>query len=185
MRILIDMDGTIEDLCSAWIAELNKRHGTDVKFSDIDCWDITTKYPTITKEEVYDPLLSEEFWKTVKPIDGAVEYVKRIIDDGHDVYIVTASYPETIAYKYSHVICKYFPYIKPEQIVVTSNKSIINGDILIDDAPHNFKDWRHIGILVDAPYNKWFNESKDAIVRADSWKKIYIDVCLFADILKS
>ena len=177
------MDDTIENFCEALVYELNRRNGTNVAPEEIDCWDLTSKFPGLTEDEVFAPAFYEDFWETVKPIDGAVEGVKKLMDDGHEVYIVTASHPETIALKTRCVLKRYFPFVKTRQIVVTSNKSIIRGDILIDDAAQNFEGWPNLGIILDAPHNRSFDEAAHGIVRAKDWKEIYKDVCLFTDIL--
>ena len=105
------------------------------------------------------------------------------MDDGHDVYIVTASHPETLALKTRLVLRRYFPYIRIGQIIVAADKSLVRGDILIDDAVKNFTAWPHIGILMDAPHNRNADETKLGVVRAKNWEEAYKDVSLFADIL--
>ena len=183
MRILIDLDDTMEDLCGAWVNYLNKKHSLSVRRDDIDVWDIASRFPTLTEEEVFAPLYREDFWETVKPVDGAVKYIRRIIEDGHDVYIVTASHPETFGIKYRYIIKRYFPFINSKMVVSAYDKSIIRGDILIDDGPHNFENWRHVGILFDAPFNKSFDEKTAGIVRAKSWEEIYSYIRIFTDII--
>lgn len=183
MRVLIDMDDTMEGLLPVWLESLNKKHGTNVTVEDVDCWDISVKFPGLTREEVFAPLFSEELWMKVKPVDGAVEYVKRIMDDGHDVYVVTASHPQTVGYKVKHVIERCFPYISLDKIIITAHKELIKGDVLIDDCPENLVMWKYVGILMDMPHNRDFDETKFGVVRAKDWESIYKDVCLFADIL--
>ena len=111
LTILVDMDDTIENLCETWAAFLNETHGTTVRTEDILDWDMTKAFPTIERSQVYDPLFNEEMWKRVTPLPGAVEYLKRLIDDGHKVVIVTASHQNTVAMKLNNVLFKYFSYL--------------------------------------------------------------------------
>ena len=97
LTILVDMDDTIENLCETWVEFLNETHGTTVHKDDIHDWDMSKAFPTIEKQQVYDPLFNENMWKRVTPLPGAVEYLKRLIDDGHKVVIVTASCKPHIA----------------------------------------------------------------------------------------
>ena len=47
LTVLIDMDDTLEDLCSEWVKYLNNKHGTSVKHSDITDWDMTKAFPSL------------------------------------------------------------------------------------------------------------------------------------------
>ena len=73
LTILVDMDDTIEDLLSAWVSYLNTKHGTSIKKDDVTQWDISKSFPTLSREQVYEPLYLDSFWLSVEPIDGAAE----------------------------------------------------------------------------------------------------------------
>ena len=73
MRILVDMDDTIEQLLRAWIRTVNCLYGRSVRYDDIKDWDMTRAYPGLTRDEVYGVMRSKDFWLTVEPMPGAVE----------------------------------------------------------------------------------------------------------------
>lgn len=173
LTILIDMDDTIENLIVCWIKTLNEKYGTTVKYSDVICWDMTEIFPTLTREQIFAPLFNENFWDNVQPIDGSIEFIQKLIDDGHDIYIVTNSHYDTIKPKMEKVLHKYFPFISWRNVIITSNKQMINGDILIDDAIHNLTGGEYIKFLMDAPHNHSFNAEENGITRVHSWKEIY------------
>lgn len=143
LKILVDMDDTIEYLLFAWVDCLNKRYGLSVKYSDIHEWNICTAFPTLTAEQVYAPLVEDDFWTTVEPIPDASEVLQWAMEQGHEVYIVTASAYETIKSKMENVLFKYFPFISWKNVFIAHHKQMIRGDILIDDAPHK-NDWRDV-----------------------------------------
>ncbi len=175
LTILVDMDDTLECLSTAWIDYLNEHFYTNVSPSDIDSWDMSKAFPTLTPEEIYGVLSHEELWKTVTPIPGAVKYLKKLIDDGHDVYVVTASQPETVNTKLQLVLFRYFPYITREKVIITGNKQMIRGDILIDDGFHNFGG-QPMGMLFTANHNRDISDKALAMVnavRVKNWKEIY------------
>lgn len=180
LTILVDMDDTLENLCETWISFLNKAHGTNVGVDDIKDWDITKAFPTIEKELVFAPLLNENMWRKVEPLPGAIEYLKMLIDDGHKVVIVTASHQNTVAMKLNNVLFKYFPYLSTKDVIVASQKQLICGDIMIDDAPHNLEGGNYRGILITAPHNRTYDAESNGFVRADTWKDIYNIVCDYA-----
>ena len=139
LTILVDMDDTIESLASAWVDYLNTRHGTTTKLTDITSWDISKAFPTLTNEQVYAPLFEDDFWDWVKPIDGASEVLQKLIADGHKVLIVTTSNYHTLASKMERVLFKYFPFLTWNDVIITSHKQLVNGDVLIDDGIHNLE----------------------------------------------
>lgn len=175
------MDDTIEYLGKAWVEYLNNRHGTSVQHSDLRFWDVSLAFPGLTNDQVYAPLYEDEFWKTVKPIPGAVEVLDKLMKDGHKVFIVTASTWQTLPSKMHNVLFKYFPYLTWDQVIVTSNKQLIMGDILIDDAPHNLENCWCAKVLMDAPHNQDFDEKSIGAVRMNDWFDIYNYVANYAE----
>lgn len=173
LTILIDMDDTIENLLECWVSELNKAYGTDVKYDEVFVWDMTKVFPSLTKPEIYAPLHNPDFWSKVQPLPGSVEYVKRLIDDGHNVYIVTTSHYTDIKSKMENVLEKHFPFISWKNVIITSNKQLVNGDILIDDGVHNLEGGKYIKILMDAPHNRSYDAEKNGMLRVYNWEEIY------------
>lgn len=179
LTILVDMDDVLCDLCGSWVAWLNKKYGTNVKTSEIRSWDIASVFPTLTKTEVFSPLFTPVFWDSVNPVDESQKYLKHIIDDGHKVVIVTASHPDTISHKLNRCLFKYFPFLTYKDVITTGQKGLIKGDILIDDAPHNFDGFDGVGILMSANHNARFDVKGRKMLRCNSWKEVYDAICLF------
>lgn len=173
LTILIDMDDTIEDLLECWVNELNRVYGTNVKYDEVFAWDMSKVFPTLTKTEIYAPLHNSNFWSKIHPLPGSVEYVKRLIDDGHNVYIVTTSHYTDIKNKIENVLAKHFPFISWKNVIITSRKQLINGDILIDDGVHNLEGGKYIKFLMDAPHNRSYDAEKNGMLRVYDWKEIY------------
>ena len=174
MTILIDMDDTIECLLEEWVAALNREHGTNVDPQSITDWDMHKAFPKLTKHQVYEPIHDYFFWERVEPKPNAVEYVKKLIDDGFEVYICTATDYRNVEPKYVFIIERYFPFITWDHVIVAYKKQMIHGDIMIDDAPHNCIGGDYYGILMDAPHNKDLDVSQyDKLVRVHDWKEAY------------
>lgn len=171
--ILIDIDDVIENLCEAWVEWLNKQYGTSVDYTDITEWDISKFFPNLTKEQVYEPLHNPLLWEYVEPKDGAVEYVKKLIDDGYDVYLCTSTDYRNVKPKFESVIQKHFPYISWNQVIIASHKQMINADVLVDDGVHNLENGNYIKILVSAPHNASYDAKSNDMYRADNWEEIY------------
>lgn len=169
--ILVDMDDTLINLLSSWVEWLNKQYGTNVEAKNIESWNVDEFFPTIQKKDVYSPLYKNSFWRTVKPKEDAIKYLKLLFKDGHDVYVATNSNYETLKIKMKYVLFRYFPFITWEKVIVLKNKSLLRADYLIDDAPHNLVGGSYKKILINMPHNKDFNEN--GIFRVSNWKEIY------------
>jgi 5'(3')-deoxyribonucleotidase len=167
------MDDTIEKLIEAWCKYLNHKHNLYVSPDDITDWDISTFYPTLTKEEIVEPLHTEEFWLTVHPRIDAMQYIQKLYDDGDDVYIVTASDYRAIKSKFDNILRRYFPCISWDHVIVAANKQMVAGDVLVDDGIHNLEGGGYKKILMTAPYNKGYNAEANGMVRVSSWEEVY------------
>lgn len=173
MIIGVDMDDTIEHLCATWCQWLNKKYHLSVNWLDIDDWDMAKFYPTLTKEQIYEPLNTPDFWYEVPAIDGAQHYLKLLIDEGFQVYIVTTTHFKLAKDKFNNCLFRLFPFIDRHSIITTCNKQLINVDVLIDDGTHNIIG-NYKGLLMNAPHNRYFDESQHpSVQRVYSWEEIY------------
>jgi 5'(3')-deoxyribonucleotidase len=176
------MDDTIEDLLPAWVGYLNKKHGTSVDPINVTDWDMTKFFPTLTKHQVYCPLRLEEMWRMVLPKPGALEYLQRLKDDGHKLFIVTTSSCESINPKMRRVFYEYLDGIFSwDDVIITSNKQMIRGDVLIDDGIHNHEGGAYFKILMDAPHNRAYKAGENGMVRVKTCKEIYDIICNLAE----
>lgn len=173
MTILIDADGVLEDLTQKWVVFLNEKYGTSVRYEDLTAWDMTQNFPMLTKEQIYGTELDEALYERLEPYEDAAEYVKRLMDAGHTVYIVTATPYQVIKVKTEKVILKYFPFLSWKNVILTADKTMINADVLIDDGVHNLLGGTYRKILMDAPYNKNFPAEENGMIRVHNWREIY------------
>lgn len=169
------MDDVLNNLVGSWVAELNNIHKLNVRKEDIVEWDFDQFFPSLTKEEMFAPLYKDIFWANLDAIPDSKYYLRKLIEDGHIVYIVTATFYQNIKIKMEWLL-KNFPFIKENQVIVTSHKQLIKGDVLIDDAPHNLIDGDYKKILFEAPHNVQFNETSIGAIRAKSWDQVYKEI---------
>jgi len=182
LTILVDMDDTIEELVPAWVGYLNQAHGMSVNPEDVTDWNMSMFFPSLDTYDVYAPLHLEEMWRAVKPKPDALEYLQRLKHDGHELLIVTSSSYASIYPKMRWVFFEYLDGIFSwDDVIITSKKQKIRGDILIDDGVHNHKDGAYFSILVDAPHNRSFDAEASGMVRAKTWPEIYSIICDYAN----
>ncbi len=172
LRILFDADDVAEDLIGNWVLAVNEKYGTAVTPEDVRDWDITKAFPTLTREQIFSVLDENELWENLEAIPGSQSYLQRLFDDGHELYMVTATDYRTCEAKIERML-KLFPFLDSKHIIIAHNKQMICGDVLIDDAPHNLVGGQYFPILFDRPHNRGFDESKYKIHRVTTWEEIY------------
>ena len=176
--ILVDMDDVLECLIEAWVARLNEKYNRNVSPENVVEWDVCVYFPGLTKEQVHSPLFEDDFWKSVKPKDGAMEYVSKLHSEGFSIYIVTSSHYSTVSNKFRDALFPYFPFIDYNHIIVCNAKQLVRGNVLIDDGVHNLLDSdtlkaTYSKILFSANHNKYFNCDKTGIYRVNNWNEAY------------
>ena len=172
MTILVDMDDTIEQLLKAWINWINGKYGRSATLDDITDWNVQQPYPGLTRKQVYGVTYEPGFWKTVEPMPGAAEGLKHLIDAGHEVFIVTATPYEHMREKMTEVLFKYFPFLTWDQVIITSRKQMIRGDVLIDDGIHNLEGGNYTKIMFTAPHNRNYDAEANGMIRVRTWDEV-------------
>ena len=170
MIIGIDFDDTINNMIETWVVWLNRMRGTSIQMSDITEWEFREKFPGLTVDEFFAPVDIPEFWDDVALKPHAAEILSKLIQDGHKVYIITSSHYKTLPYKFKRCLFAHLPFLTKENVIITYNKSLINCDLLLDDAEHNLINFKGIKVIFDAPYNR---NSKVEDFRVTSWEDFY------------
>ena len=166
------MDDTIEQLLQAWVRAVNAAYGRAVTYEQIESWDVSAAYPGLTREQVYAIPSQPGFWGTVEPIPGAAESLRRLTERGHELYIVTATPYADVPEKMHDLLFRYFPFLSWEQVIVTSRKQMIRGDVLIDDGVHNLEGGDYVKILMTAPHNRSYDAEGNGMIRVHTWAQV-------------
>lgn len=161
MRILVDMDGVIADWGGAYNASLDE-FGDDAanipRHQQQTTFDL---HAGRTKREIAiigAVMVEPGFYSRLEPITGAKSALKQMVKDGHDVRIVTspwASNPTCASDKLNWIVDHYGSHWGP-RVIITADKTLVHGDLLIDDKPEIKGDhaptWEHV--IFDQPYNQ-------------------------------
>ena len=108
-----------------------------IDMDDVLC-DYTAAFNKAIKEmpSIAFPQSQYGFYANLAPITGAIESVQKLINsEGFDPYILTApSTRNPFSYTEKRVwIEKYFGIEFTEKLIISPNKGLLKGDILIDD----------------------------------------------------
>jgi len=162
----------MNNLTEHWIDYLNERYGFAVNAKNISKRELSQAFPELTKEEIDSPLEDEKFGLTFKVRPYSAECLKHMIDDGHEISIVTAHNNRTVGTKFDWLLSN-FPFLSRNDIIITSKKQKIIGDALIDDAIHNLGGGNYFKILFDRPDNRDYDAKANGMVRVYTLKEAY------------
>jgi len=173
--ILVDMDDVLWNLITPWVTTINEMYGTDVSEDCITDWKIAKFFPMLTPEQVYSPLFAEGFWDKMQPVADGQWFIRQLLEDGHRVKIVTATFSDNVPVKMRRFL-ELYPMLSWADVTVTSDKQSIKGDIMVDDAPHNLENGDYHKILVNKPHNIHYDAVKNGTVRVSSLKEAYNEI---------
>ncbi len=165
MRILTDVDGVLCQFVPAYLSIVNhvlKRTHTE---DDVTEWAIERSLG-LTEEEtatVESYIRARGFASQLQPYPGAQDAVMRLRAAGHSVYFVTTPFRGSRGQHLSwvddreHWLIDHFGAV-PGDIVHTSAKHLVSGDVFIDDRLENVISWQAanpdgMGLLWYQPYN--------------------------------
>lgn len=171
----VDLDDVLWNFLEAWITRHNEITEDNVDVNDIKSWNIEQYIHKGSRGMLFYMLEQAGFWDTVKPKDGAQLYLKKLIEDGYDVVIVTATSYKVAQHKMMRFF-ELFPFIKEDQIITAKRKQLINVDILIDDNPDNLRGGFYNKFLFTAPHNELTNEKEIGAHRCKDWEELYYKI---------
>lgn len=158
MIILIDLDGIVVDLLPNWIKEYNNLSGDSLSIEMVNDWSLGNVIKKENKKLLYQVFNKEGFFKTLPPIEGALETLKRL-SKRHELYVASAAEHPHVAAEKLHWIKNNMPFISLKKVFLGHDKYILRGDCFIDDRKLNLenyrKSWPNAHILsIEYPFNK-------------------------------
>ena len=164
--IAIDMDNVIVDIESQYIKWYKERFGVVIPREQLLGKPETKGFPN--PEAVYDFLLTPNFFRTAKPLPGALQAVQQLAAS-FQVYIVSAAmeFPQSLPEKYEW-LREHLPSVSWSQIVFCGDKRIIGTDYMIDDHVKNLDNFRGTGLLFTAAHNI----NIDRHIRVNNWSEV-------------
>lgn len=172
MRVLVDMD----DVVAEWGAgydQLLDEHG-DVaagipRRGDRKDWDLRTGRSAAERKIIEQVMQEPGFYRFLRAVPGARTALRQIRDAGHDIRFVSAPYISnpTCASDKIAWIARHYGSRWAQRVILTTDKTVVRGDILIDDRPDitggDVPTWEHV--VFTQPYNEHITDRR----RLSSW----------------
>ena len=172
MVIACDIDNTLCNLQDTVITLFNKRFGSNYTIEDFNQYDVMSVLPGqdgVVMREMYG---ESGLYNKVKPYKGASDGLQKLINMGHNVYLVTDAIPKTYGEKVEF-IKKYFPFIDDAHIICMKHKHLFKCEVLIEDNLSNLMSSHYYDrILMDQPWNRDINDYVYDINHCHNWNEI-------------
>ena len=161
MLILLDQDGVLADFevgfRGAWTARY-AHHMPALPPHSRKSFRLRDDYPHHLADAVSSVYESPGFYLNLPPMPGALDGIREMIAEGHDVRICTSPltpWHHCVSEKYEWVE-RYLGAEFTERMILTKDKTLVRGDVLVDDKPRirgaETPIWKHV--LYEAPYNR-------------------------------
>lgn len=171
-RIALDFDETLFPTLEKVIEVYNKRHGTNIELSQITTYSLYDCLDQSVADDMIELFCEKEVYDNLQPYKGAVRAVRTLIEQGHEVYITTASDTRNMEWK-EQLIQKHFPFIPKDNLIRIHNKALLNVDVLVEDSMRNLIRTFADRVCFDQIWNR--DEEKDyvySIYRIHHWGEI-------------
>lgn len=159
--LIIDMDGVTCDFVGAVCTEHNKLTGEHLHPTDITDWNM--RLFGIDNSTWQKP----GFFRQLEPIHGAVEVLYRLHHDYRLSIATDCMGIDFIQNEKKEWLEQYLPFV--EDVYFLSDKSVVPGDLIFDDAPHHLQAFPGITVKMLTPYNT----KTPADYTVTNWEKFY------------
>lgn len=168
MIIFVDMDDVIADTYGKHIEMYNQEFNQTLALADIKSGEVWHNVPEIHQSSIREHALTTGFFRDLKPIKDSIS-IMRDLCQKHEVYIASAAtqFPNSLREK-SDWLDEFFPFIDWQHRIMCGHKSILKGDLLIDDRTLNLDNFVGETLLFSSPHN--FHENGHE--RMNSWSDI-------------
>jgi 5'-nucleotidase len=117
---------------------------------------------------VYEFTFRKDFFRTMA-VNPYSQEVMKALNEKYEVFIVSSAmeFPNSLTEKLEW-LNEHFSFLHWKQFVFCGRKSVVHGDYMIDDLPHNLEAFNGEKLLFSAPHNLQFNHLK----RVNGWKEV-------------
>jgi 5'(3')-deoxyribonucleotidase len=139
LTIIVDLDSTLNNFDEALAAEYSKRTGNNITAKDFVEWDLEPQFGKTIMDIFHEP----GFFLSLDPLPNSVAVVNDWIELGHKVVVATTPPRNSVTagWEKRKWTAQHFPMIKQQNIVLVEQKSLLLGDVLIDDKMQNCLDF--------------------------------------------
>ncbi len=158
-RLIVDMDDVMADATGQFINFYEKEFGIRVSLESLNHKHEMERFPD-HHETVKNFTFRKDFFRTMDVKEHCQEVMKTL-NQKYELFIVSSAmeFPNSLPEKLDW-LKEHFPFLHWKQFVFCGRKSIVHGDYMIDDLPHNLETFNGEKLLFSAPHNLQFDQYK-------------------------
>ena len=172
MRVLIDWDDCLNSLMNTVVDTYNQEHSPPISLDMLTDFVLRDCLPDETVARIEEIWTRQSVWDALTPQPGAIATLQQMLDDGVDVYLVTATHYSNLEWKMNW-LRKYAPFFPADRVVVCHHKNIISADYLIDDRVDNLRAGSYGRIVITKPWNANAHDDIFGLYRAADLPQAY------------
>jgi 5'-nucleotidase len=152
-RLIVDMDGVLADVYQQLLHLHQKETGIQLTKTELAGRPEYEVFPQ-GRRHVNSP----GFFRQAPVMPGSIEALQAL-NKKYDLFIVSAAmeFPGSLIEKYNW-LAEHFPFIHWQQIVFCGSKTVVDGDIMIDDHFKNLDGFKGQTILFTQAHNEGHDE---------------------------
>ena len=170
-KIIIDVDGVLSNTHLPWLNLYNAEWDDNLQIKDITKWEMHELVKPECGKLIYEYLKDPILYQQSPIIHGAKEGVEFLKEFGEVYFVTSGLFTSKFEWLYD------FGFIPDNDdwrfinnIIVTSDKSMISGDVIIDDYAKNLIGDRKLKLLFDRPWNQ--RPVAHDVTRVHGWDEI-------------
>lgn len=176
MHILIDQDGVLADFEACTLASWQELHPGEYfrPYEEREHFYMSQDWPEELRPKLACIYEEAGFYRRLPLVSGSVEAIREMLSLGHTISICTApleANPTCMNDKFAWLI-EHFGADIARLMVVATDKTLVRGDLLIDDRPElkgmMEPTWEHV--LYDRPYNRRTNGKRR--LTWENWREV-------------
>lgn len=174
LTILCDVDEVVNNLVEKILVKYNEKYNDNVKTDDITDFYIK---PFLKEEckDVFAEFCTDEFLETLEVQPKAKEIIDRLMGK-HNFYFLTSTHPSNVNAKHKW-LSNLFPAYTQKNLIICMDKSLVHGDVLIDDNLNNLSDSVKYNLIFDKPWNRQCGCFNFKTFRVKDWEEIEKYIC--------
>lgn len=166
-RLIVDMDDVIADATGQFIRYYENEFGIRIERSVLNGKAEGEGFPdhhTVLRQFPH----RVDFFRTMDVNENSQAVLEKL-NQKYDLFIVSAAlqFPQSLPEKLEW-LKEHFPFLSWKQIVFCGSKSVVHGDYMIDDLPHNLEKFNGEKFIFTAPHNTHLTQFQ----RLNDWNEV-------------
>lgn len=164
-RLLVDMDGVMADPLAQYLRMHEREHGRRLDVASIVGKPEMEAFPDAVRF-----VTTPGFFRGLPVMEGCVEVVAQL-NARYELFVVSAAmeYPTSLAEKHAWLE-EHFSFLGWRQFVFCGSKTVVRGDIMIDDHFKNLDYFEGRTLLFTQPHNQLSDAGRHE--RVASWADV-------------